>query len=186
MLDKTFGGLSMSKYSYEEKLEAVLMVKNEGISQHKSARILGCNHSLVGEWIALYEKHGPDALLNGGASYDGEFKVMVVEYMHANHLSHRTTAAEFGIKSHKSLDEWERVYYEEGPEGLLRKKTRGRPPKMSNQPRNNKKHSKEAEEDLLAEVQRLRMENEYLKKLNALVQERIARENGNEPPSSTN
>lgn len=33
MLDKTFGGLSMSKYSYEEKLEAVLRVKNEGISQ---------------------------------------------------------------------------------------------------------------------------------------------------------
>ena len=27
-------------------------------------------------------------------------------------------------------------------------------------------------EDLLAEVQRLRMENEYLKKLNALIQER--------------
>lgn len=30
----------------------------------------------------------------------------------------------------------------------------------------------EKNEDLLAEVQRLRMENEYLKKLNALVQER--------------
>jgi len=29
------------------------------------------------------------------------------------------------------------------------------------------------EEDLIAEVQRLRMENEYLKKLNALVQERV-------------
>lgn len=29
-----------------------------------------------------------------------------------------------------------------------------------------------ATEDLLAEVQRLRMENEYLKKLNVLVQER--------------
>lgn len=29
-----------------------------------------------------------------------------------------------------------------------------------------------ATEDLLAEVQRLRMENEYLKKLNGLVQER--------------
>ena len=28
------------------------------------------------------------------------------------------------------------------------------------------------EEDLIAEVQRLRMENEYLKKLNALIQER--------------
>ena len=32
-------------------------------------------------------------------------------------------------------------------------------------------------EDLLKEVQQLRMENEYLKKLNALVQERIKREN---------
>ena len=49
-----------------------------------------------------------------------------------------------------------------------------------------KKLSKETEEDLIAEVQRLRMENEYLKKLNALVQERIARENGKEPPSSMN
>ena len=41
-------------------------------------------------------------------------------------------------------------------------------------------------EDLIAAVQRLRMENEYLKKLRALVQERIDRENGNVPPSSTN
>ena len=36
---------------------------------------------------------------------------------------------------------------------------------------------KDVEEDLIEEVQRLRMENEYLKKLNALVQERIKREN---------
>ena len=36
-----------------------------------------------------------------------------------------------------------------------------------------KKISKENEEDLIAEVQRLRMENAYLKKLQALVQERI-------------
>ena len=46
--------------------------------------------------------------------------------------------------------------------------------------------NKQTEEDLIAEVQRLRMENEYLKKLQALVQERIARENGKEPPSSKN
>ena len=46
---------------------------------------------------------------------------------------------------------------------------------MSSKPKN--KLSKEVEEDLIAENQRLRMENEYLKKLNALVQERIKREN---------
>ena len=40
-----------------------------------------------------------------------------------------------------------------------------------------KKLDKQVEEDLIAENQRLKMENEYLKKLNALVQERIKREN---------
>ena len=40
-----------------------------------------------------------------------------------------------------------------------------------------KKLNKDIEEDLIAENQRLRMENEYLKKLNALVQERIKQEN---------
>ena len=42
---------------------------------------------------------------------------------------------------------------------------------------NKKKLNKDIEEDLIAENQRLRMENEYLKKLNALVQERIKQEN---------
>lgn len=37
--------------------------------------------------------------------------------------------------------------------------------------------NKDIEEDIIAENQCLRMENEYLKKLNALVQERIKREN---------
>ena len=35
---------------------------------------------------------------------------------------------------------------------------------------------KKVEEDLIAEVQRLRAENDYLKKLNALVSERVQRE----------
>lgn len=36
--------------------------------------------------------------------------------------------------------------------------------------KSSKKKNVEANQDLLAEVQRLRMENEYLKKLNALIQ----------------
>jgi transposase len=63
---------------------------------------------------------------------------------------------------------------------------RGRKSKMNSDKPTKKKLSKETEEDLIAEVQRLRMENDYLKKLQALVQERIARENGKEPPSLMN
>ena len=188
MLDKTFGVFFMSKYSFEEKCEAVKRVL-DGMSMTRSARILGVNKCDVLKWYSLYENHGWDALRNGGASYDGAFKVMVVEYMHSNHLSCRSTAAHFGIKSDVNVGKWERIYYEEGPEGLLRKKPRGRPPKSmkKNKPVTQKKELSEAtKEDLIAEVQRLRMENEYLKKLRALVQERINRENGKEPPSSMN
>ena len=53
---------------------------------------------------------------------------------------------------------------------------RGRSRKMKSK-EDKKKLNKDIEEDLIAENQRLRMENEYLKTLNALVQERIKREN---------
>ena len=69
----------------------------------------------------------------------------------------------------------ERIYDEEGPQGFNQKR-RGRPKKMKLN-EDKKKLNKDIEEDLIAENQRLRMENEYLKRLNALVQERIKREN---------
>ena len=84
----------MSKYSFEEKCEAVQRVL-DGMSKSESARIMGVRLSQVQNWFHLYENHGWEALKNGGASYDGTFKVMVVEYMHSNHLSHKSTAAFF-------------------------------------------------------------------------------------------
>ncbi len=178
----------MSKNSFEEKCEAVQRVL-DGMSICESARILGVVKSQVQNWFRLYENHGWEALKNGGASYDGAFKVMVVEYMHSNDLSYVSTAAYFGIKSPPNITKWESIYYEEGPEGLLKRKPRGRPPKCMKKKETiaqKKELSEETKEDLIAEVQRLRMENEYLKKLRALVQERIDRENGKEPPSSMN
>lgn len=85
--------------------------------------------------------------------------------MHNEHLGYRETATRFQI-GHKQILDWERIYLVEGPEGLAVERrgrgSKGRP----------KEIPKEAEEDLLAEVQRLRAENEYLKKLQALVLER--------------
>lgn len=176
----------MSKYTYEEKLEAVFRVEKEGMSLQESAKFLGCSKADVIIWRGLYREHGSEALLNGGASYDGEFKVAVVEYMKANNLSSYTASAKFGIKSRSSVSKWKRIYYEEGPEGLLKNRPRGRPPGMSKKVNSKKKATDKTLEELIEENERLQMENEYLKKLNALVQERIARENGKEPPSSTN
>ena len=70
------------------------------------------------------------------------------------------------------MKNWERIYLEEGPEGLYIER-RGR--KSTGRP---KKLKPEAEEDLIAEVQRLRAENAYLKKLRALVLEEERRGKG--------
>ena len=183
MLDTnlTFGGaFFMAKYSYEEKLEAVLRVVDDGMSVQASAKILGTAKSQVQRWVSRYTLFGVEGLLLKHGSYDGDFKVSVIEYMHDNHLSLFQTAVRFGIPTDVTVGKWERIYYEEGPEGLYRD-NRGRKSKMSSDKPKKKKLRKETEEDLIAEVQRLRMENDYLKKLQALVQERIARENGNEP-----
>lgn len=102
--------------------------------------------------------------------YTPEFKIKVVETMHREKLSYRETARQFDIRDHDRVAAWERIYLEEGAEGLYierrGRKSTGRPPKIK----------KEVEEDLIAEVQRLRAENAYLKKLNALVAERVRQE----------
>ncbi len=98
--------------------------------------------------------------------YTPEFKKLVVETMVKEKLSYREAARQFEVSSDTRVRDWERIYLTEGPEGLaIERRGRGsknRPPKHL---------PKEVEEDLLAEVQRLRAENDYLKNLQALVLE---------------
>ncbi len=93
--------------------------------------------------------------------------------MHNNHLSLFETCIKFNIGNHGIVGKWERIYYEKGPQALYEEK-RGKRMKMKSKP---KKQNLDKEQDLVEEVKRLRMENEYLKKLNALVQERSKHEN---------
>ena len=102
--------------------------------------------------------------------YTPEFKQTVVERMLGEKLSYAETERIYGITSHSVIPAWERIYLEEGPEGF-RLERRGRGSK--GRPR---KLPKEVEEDLLAEVQRLRAENDYLKNLQALVLENERRQ----------
>ena len=98
--------------------------------------------------------------------YTPDFKKLVVETMQQEQLSYSETARRFEVNSHRRIQDWERIYPTEGPEGFAverrGRRSKGRPPKQL---------PKEVEEDLLAEVQRLRAENNYLKNLQALVLE---------------
>ena len=95
--------------------------------------------------------------------YTPEFKKVVVETMMEERLSHSETCRRLEVNSRDQIKSWERIYLEKGPEGLSVER-RGR--SSTGRP---KKLPKDVEEDLLAEVQRLRAENDYLKNLQALV-----------------
>ena len=103
--------------------------------------------------------------------YSPEFKISVIMDMREHRLGYKywnvTNVQE--LNYHHTVQRWERIYLEEGAEGLMKErrgkasaasgKRIGRPPKLD----------KKVEEDLIAENQRLRMEIEYIKKLSALV-----------------
>ncbi len=159
-------------YSTELKLKIIQEYLNGNIGIKTLAdKYYISSKADIQKWLAQYREHGIDGLCTKNGSYSGDFKVSVVEYMHNTGASQRQTAAHFNIPAPRTVSMWERIYYEEGKEALY-KENRGRASKMgTKRPRKSKKDVN-SNEDLLAEVQRLRMENEYLKKLNALVQER--------------
>ena len=99
-------------------------------------------------------------------------KKLVIETMQKEKLSYSETCRRFGVNSRDRIKSWERIYLEEGPEGFAVERrgrgSTGRPKKLP----------KDVEEDLLAEVQRLRAENDYLKNLQALVLEDERRQRG--------
>lgn len=109
--------------------------------------------------------------------YSAKFKISVIMDMREHDLCYSEVVRKYWDISkgqehnyQKQVQRWERIYLEEGIEGLMKERrgrgSKGCPPKLD----------KKAEEDLIAENQRLRMEIEYLKKLSALVQEREERE----------
>lgn len=102
--------------------------------------------------------------------YTPEFKRTVVETLREEHLSIREVMRRFEISDHSIIERWERIYLEEGPEGLAVER-RGR--NSSGRP---KKLTGKVEEDLIAENQRLRAEIDYLKNLQALVLEEERRQ----------
>lgn len=99
--------------------------------------------------------------------YTPEFKEMAIRRIQEEGVSYNEGEREYGI-AHGMIRKWERIYLTEGLESLaLERRGRGSTGRLKKQP-------KEIKEALLAEVQRLRAENEYLKNLQALVKEDTA------------
>lgn len=163
----------MSKYSYEQKLKIVLFVVEQHHSIEYTSKYFGVPYTPIKRWVKRYEIHGAHGLVMKKHSYSGDFKQHVIKYMHENHLSFMEAAALFGIPSETTISKWSQIYHKEGPQALYRE-NRGRSRKMPSNKQTKPNPSQMSNEELLNELEYLRMENEYLKKLNALIQEKEA------------
>ena len=169
-------------YPYEIKLEVVKYVLEEGHSRKEAARQYDVSCTVVEKWVNLYQNHGEEGLTsrnrrNQQQNFTGKFKLNVLEYMEENNLSYTQTAAVFCVDV-VTVSRWARRYREGGLQALFRD-SYGRNMQMTDKNECRQSETeRNTEEDLKEEIERLRMENAYLKKLHALVQERVQRENG--------
>jgi len=163
----------MTKHSEQFKLEVVEKYLSGAVGYKGVAKPLGLDHKTVKRWVDLYRAQGQLGLTKKFSHYSAEFKISVLKHMWAEELSQGQTAAVFNIRNAANVGHWERCYHSGGIDAL-HPRVRGRPKNMPNpkppEPPEPSSDEKRTREDLLAEVNHLRMENAYLKKLRALVQ----------------
>ena len=160
----------MTKYSKEEKIAAIRTVE-AGESIAETAKQFRINESVLKWNVRMYQIHGEKGLSSHTYDWSAEQKYEVLKYKQENQLSFIETGVLLGIKD-STIWTWEKRYLENGIEGLENKK-KGRKPRIAKP-----KPPKTREEELLERIEDLEIENEYLKKLNALVAEREKREKG--------
>jgi transposase len=160
----------MSKFTFEEINKSVERYFNGKESAKDIAKSLGINQSTLNEWIRHFEHNGLSVYVKPYTSYTLEFKLNVLNYMTENGTSSYETAAIFNIPSPSNIRTWKRKLEAHGIDALQSKK-KGRPSMKKESNKQPKQAlTKGSVEALEVRIKQLEMENEYLKKLNALVQ----------------
>jgi len=129
--------------------------------------------SLVRRWVHFFRLHGDALFEKKLGRYSAAFKLSVLKHMWENDLSYAQVSAHFDIRSQTAVGAWERSYQGDGFDAL-EPRSIGKPKKMPLSKKDNPSPLPDDEtrtrQQLLDENRRLRMELEYLKKLDALVQ----------------
>ena len=180
---KNFRGFIMRKrHTIEERIQAVRMCQRGHSADHIS-RELGINGHYVREWVERYRMYGMEGLEKQplqGLGFEEKCKI-VLEYREKGVPLH-LVSARYRV-SQSAISRWTKMVADGGYDTLRATRRKGRPPKDMGRPR--KKEPETELEKLRAENERLRTENALLKKVQALVAERIAREEGSgRKPSS--
>lgn len=164
----------MKKYTVQFKLALVEQYLEGEAGFTAISRQSLVPRSLLRRWVAFFCSHGLAGLTPKLVHYSPEFKFSVLQHMWENGLSLGKVSAFFDIRDQRAVGKWERSYRADGLAGL------GASPISTFENMATKKQYKKPDpsvpdieksrEDLLAEINWMRMENAYLKKVEALIQ----------------
>lgn len=180
------------KLSLEDKIEIVRLYKEVGLGYESISKKFNVRFSTIERMIRRYKEHGIESLKHPHKkrSYSAEFKMMIIKKVYEG-KSKTSLAAEYSLPGPGTIVAWMHKYEELGYNGLISKQ--GRPKKNMNpekEEKTNVDNSSPLTDSERAEFEELKkqydilkkekelsdMENEFLKKLDALVQERLKRE----------
>jgi transposase len=163
----------MIKHTDQFKREVV----DEYLEGMLGFRRLAARHNIasptVRRWVSAFRLHGDDGLRRKVERYTAAFKLSVLEHMWENALTYNQAAAVFNIRNPTSVGIWDRRYSDGGFEALAhqpRTLSKINNMKVPTSKPDAKPDGERSRDDLLEELEYLRMENVVLKKLQALVQ----------------
>lgn len=161
----------MSKYDEQFKRSVVDRYIAGGVGFTELGRQTSVNPTYIKKWVATYRLHGEAGLRKKRSVFSAAFKLSVLGHMRSHGLSYNQVAATFDIRAPDRISIWERQY-DAGGIGALTPRLRGRSKKMADTPapRPITTEDTRTREQLLDELNYLRMENAYLKNLDALIQ----------------
>ena len=164
----------MSKYSKAFKLKMIEQYLSGKAGFTSLAAQYAVNPTHLQKWVHAFKAHGQESLHKSYAQYTGSFKLSVLQYMEQHQLSMNQAAAHFNIPAPSTVSHWQRLY-NEGGITALEPKPRGRP--LMSKPfkpfvPTNKPVAQMTTEELMQELEYRRVETDYLKKLEALAQQK--------------
>jgi transposase len=163
----------MTRYTDQQKLDAVKAYRQGAGGLRAIAEAHGVGFDSLRAWVAAYDAHGPSGMTaKRKINYGLEFKLDVLRRMREDGLSSRQAAALFNIRRLDQVAEWSRLYAVHGA-AALQPGWKQQQTKMSKSPRQRDDQEavpddQRSREELLRDLQRLRAENAYLKKVQAL------------------
>ena len=156
------------RYDLDFKMQVIAYYR-QGHSSHATAKMFNDNPAFLLKWVKQYQSGCINAIKpkTSKAKYSSEFKLNVLTTMLKEDLSQSEVALKFNISSPALISHWHKAYRQQGMSGLVSKhkgRTAMSKPFITDKPDDEKTLA-----ELKRELEYLRAENAYLKKLDALL-----------------